>query len=75
MYPRKGKSFDRRHLGTMLFDNFSQDDWDDFYNFGFECVQTYLKLYRSNSRTSEYFLKSLKLKVEGVEGDCHWLDE
>ena len=60
---------DRRHLGRMLFDNFSQDDWDDFYNFGFECVQTYLKHGLIQADTSEYFLKSLKLKVEGVEGD------
>ena len=42
MYQEKESPSDRRHLGRMLFDNFSQDDWDT-YNFGFECIQTYLK--------------------------------
>ena len=53
----------------MLFDNFQQDDWDDFYNFGFRCVQDYLKHGLVQADTSDYFLKALKQKIEGVDGD------
>lgn len=69
---------DRKHLGRMLFDNFSQDDWNDFYNFGFECVQDYLKNGLVQADTSDYFLKALRLKVEGVEGDgtvTSWMND
>ena len=62
----------------MLFDNFSQDDWNDFYNFGFECVQDYLKNGLVQADTSDYFLKALRLKVEGVEGDgtvTSWMND
>ena len=69
---------DKKHLGRMLFDNFSQDDWNDFYNFGFECVQDYLKNGLVQADTSDYFLKALRLKVEGVEGDgtvTSWMND
>jgi|ETNmetMinimDraft_13_1059891.scaffolds.fasta_scaffold05672_2 hypothetical protein len=61
---------DKKHLGKLLFDdNFNQDDWDDFYNFGFRCVQDYFKHGLVQADTSNYFLKALRLKVEGVDGD------
>ena len=60
---------DEKHLGRMLFDDFEQDDWDDFYNFGFECVKDYLTKGLVQADTSDYFLKALRLKVEGVSGD------
>ena len=62
---------DKKHLGKLLFDKntFNQDDWDDFYNFGFGCVQDYLKHGLVQADTSDYFLKALKQKIEGVDGD------
>lgn len=62
---------DKKHLGKLLFDKnqFNQDDWDDFYNFGFRCVQDYLKHGLVQADTSDYFLKALKQKIEGVDGD------
>jgi hypothetical protein len=60
---------DKKHLGRMLFDNFDQEDWDAFYNFGFECVQDYLKNGLVKADTSDYFLKALRLEVEGVSGN------
>ena len=62
---------DTKHLGKLLFDrnDFDQDDWDDFYNFGFGCVQDYLSHGLVQADTSDYFLKALKQKIEGVGGD------
>jgi len=66
---KKESPSDEKHLGRMLFENYDQDDWDEFYNFGFECVQDYLKKGLVQADTSNYFLKALKQKIEGVSGD------
>ena len=34
---------DPKHLGKRLFDEFTSDDWNQYYTFGFKCIQTFLK--------------------------------
>ena len=34
---------DKKHLGKMLFSDFTETDWNDFYNYGFQCVQQFLR--------------------------------
>ena len=35
--------WDPKHLGKSLFSEFDEKDWNQFYNFGFKCVQLYLR--------------------------------
>ena len=60
---------DDKHLGKMLFDEFNQDDWDDFHNYLFGCVQSYLKNGLIESDSQSYVIKAIKQKIEGVDGD------
>ena len=63
----------------MLFDeSFSQDDWNDFYSYGFGCVQEYFNDGLCESQNNKYDLKVTKATVEGLDGDgtfTDWLDE
>ena len=71
------KTSDKKHLGETLFDwDKDSDGWNKFYNFGFKCVQEYLKKRLVKSVSSSYQLKSLIAKVEGKGGDgqgTNWL--
>jgi hypothetical protein len=60
---------DDKHLGKMLFAEFNQDDWDDFHNYLFGCVQSYLKNGLIESDSKFYHIKAIKQKIEGIGGD------
>ena len=60
---------DKKHLGKMLFNNFDEKDWNEFYNYGFNCVQEYLKDGLVESPHSDIERKVLKATIEGASGD------
>lgn len=65
-----------KHLGKMMFeDDFSKDDWNDFYNFGFECVKLYLNEGLHKCNTDGINLKGLITKWEDGKdtGIVRWL--
>ena len=42
-YIENEEVWDPKHLGKSLFNEFDEKDWNQFYNFGFKCVQLYLR--------------------------------
>jgi len=61
---------DKQHLNGLLFDDsFNTDEWNKFYNFGFECIQEYFKNGLKASSNSSYLTKSIKLQIEGKDGN------
>jgi hypothetical protein len=62
----------------MLFDEkFSDEDWNDFYNYGFGYVQEYLAKGLVQSDNNQYEIKVIKATVEGVDGSgafTEWFD-
>ena len=68
---------DDKHLGGTLFSwDKGDDEWNKFYNFGFKCVQEYLQSGLVSSTNKNYLTKSIKLLVEGKDGDgqgTEWL--
>jgi len=59
-----------KHLGKMMFQSdFNYDDYNDFYHYGFDCVQQYLKegLHRCN--TDRVKVKGLITKWEDGSDD------
>ena len=68
---------DEKHLGGLLFDwDLGHDEWNKFFNFGFKCVQDYLKNGLVASTNKSYLTKSIKLLVEGSDGSgqgTEWL--
>ena len=52
-------------LGKRLFDDFSNEEWNDFYNYMFFCVQKYLKKGLVAQDTSDYQKKQLLSEVGG----------
>ena len=67
----------KRIIGKMLFeDDFSEDDWNTFYNYGFKCIQRYLNEGLVNQDNTSYQTKVLIKEVEGVDGNgtlTNWL--
>ena len=66
-----------KHFGRRLFDDWDDTEWNRFYNFGFQCVQEYLKNGLSSPERITYKRKQL-VKVMG--DDTHnwinlWIDE
>jgi len=70
------ESSDKKHLGKLMFeDDYTKADWNDFYNFGFECVRLYLNDGLHKCDTSGIKLKGLISKwEEGLDnGVVRWL--
>ena len=59
---------DKKHLGKMLFSDFTETDWNDFYNYGFQCVQQFLRDDLVQSSHNSYEYKRIKATVEGSMG-------
>lgn len=70
----KERPSDKRHLGQMLFDDFDEQDWNDFYSFGFRCVQQYFQEGLIQSPKQNYQLKALRAEIEGSKGDGRCTD-
>ena len=61
---------DEIHLGKTLFGyEFTDDDWNQFYTYGFRCVQEYLKKGLVESSNENHLKKSRKVSIEGIDGD------
>lgn len=65
-------------IGKMLFTDFDDEDWNSFYNYGFHCIQRYLREGLLFQDTTDYKVKVLIKEIEGVEGDgtfVKWLQD
>ena len=61
---------DEKHLGKTLFGyEFTDVDWNQFYTYGFRCVQEYLKKGLVESSNENHLKKSRKVSIEGIDGD------
>ena len=61
---------DKKHLGERLFD-WEKDsvEWNNFYNYGFRCIQEYLQKGLTRTSNKSYLTKSIQLEIEGEDGD------
>ena len=70
---------DKKHLGKMIYKaGFNESDWDSFYNYGFRCVQEFLKNGLTEATNASYKKKSLIREIEGSSGDgelVEWIDD
>ena len=58
--------------------SFSDDDWLDFYNFGFRCVEEFLRKGVILNNRSNYRRKQLISQIEGAginDGVCEWIQD
>jgi len=76
---KRGESVaDKKHIGKSLYKDFNESDWNEFYDFGFRCIQEYLKNGLTESENQNYELKSLIRAVEGRTDDgsiTRWMEE
>ena len=57
---------DKKHLGKMMFEHdFTHDDYNHFFNFGFRCIQSYLKYGLHRCDLTEQNKKAIIRKYEG----------
>jgi hypothetical protein len=74
-YQEGESTTDAKHLGSSLFGWKDDDDeWMSFFNFGFRCVQEYLKTGLQPSSSSNYKTKSIKLMIEGEGSNGQGVD-
>ena len=70
---------DPQHLGKMLFsEEFTDDDWNQFYGFGFRCIQEFFNKGLIEGKNMNFEIKSRQIAIEGVEGDgsiTQWMDD
>lgn len=69
---------DEKHIGKQLFSQFTENDWIDFYNFGFECVQEYLRNGLSEIISDNYIQRDKIQRLEGTSGDgriTQWIQD
>jgi hypothetical protein len=59
-----------KHLGKSLFSHeFTDDDWNQFFSYGFRCIQEYFKIGLHDSQDKSYLQKAISLEIEGAKGD------
>ncbi|MDC1022972.1 hypothetical protein OAR00_00290 [Alphaproteobacteria bacterium] len=61
-------------IGKLLGNGFNENDWVDFYNYGFYCIQRYLKDGLIKSEVADYQRKTLVASIEGVNGTGEIVD-
>ena len=61
------------HLGKRLFNDFSQDDWNQFYTFGFKCIQLFLREGLVNGAMGSYEEKQLATSVASEPEVQEWI--
>tara|TARA_Y100000592_G_C5474769_1_gene321629 strand:+ start:916 stop:2769 length:1854 start_codon:yes stop_codon:yes gene_type:complete len=67
---------DNKHLGKLLFGkDFTDKDWNEFYNFGFKCVQEFLKYGLIECEMGDLTRKMLQKEIEGSSdtGEFDWI--
>ena len=66
-------------MGKELFsDQFTDEDWDQFFSYGFKCIQEYFKLGLKESSNQTHYNKTIKMEVEGFNGDgtiTNWMEK
>ena len=68
--------------GKRLFDDFDEMEWNNFFNYGFRCVQEYLLKGVVGNPNSSYKRKQIISKIEGkgvndgvVDWMTNWIEE
>jgi hypothetical protein len=72
------KPSDNKHLGKSLFDGFTDKDWNQFYTYGFRCIQEYFQKGLVESPNQTHMDKTIKMEIEGADGDgsiTDWMDD
>ena len=65
-------------LGKLIGEDFNEDDWNSFYNYGFHCIQKYLQKGLCSSDGSNFRRKQLIASIEGVNGTgevLEWIED
>ena len=72
------KPADKKHLGKELFTvSFTDKDWNQFYTYGFKCLQEYFQNGLIESPNQTHMDKTIKMEIEGADGDgsiTDWMD-
>jgi len=71
---------DKRHIGKDLLEEWTmtKKDWNQFYSYGFRCVQEYFQKGLVESPNNTYAKKLLNLTIEGVGGSgevTRWMED
>ena len=61
-------------VGKLLFDDFTTDDWNEFYHFIFLCTQRWLQVGLKSMNLSHRENRKLIIDVEGTKGDGRVVD-
>ncbi len=74
---QKERTTDEKHLGQTLFEwKESHEEWVHFYNFGFRCIQQYIRDGLTATSNESYINKAIMRQIEGKDGDgqgSEWL--
>ena len=65
--------WNQEHLGKRLFNDFSQDDWNQFFTFGFKCIQLFLREGLVNGAMGSYEEKQLATSVASEPEVQEWI--
>jgi hypothetical protein len=72
------KPSDEKHLGKeLLTDSFTDKDWNQFYTYGFNCLQEYFQKGLKESLNQSHMNKAIKIEIEGTDGDgsiTNWME-
>lgn len=61
-------------VGKLIGDDFNEQDWISYYNYGFSCIQKYLRKGLTKTNLSNYLRKNLITVIEGISGTGEILD-
>lgn len=63
----------QKHLGKRLFSDFSNKDWNQFYTFGFKCIQLFLREGLVDGAMGSYEEKQLATSVASEPEVQEWI--
>jgi hypothetical protein len=63
----------QEHLGKRLFSDFNQKDWNQFYTFGFKCIQLFLREGLVSGAMGSYEEKQLATSVASEPEVQEWI--
>jgi len=63
----------QEHLGKKLFNDFNQKDWNQFYTFGFKCIQLFLREGLVSGAMGSYEEKQLATSVASEPEVQEWI--
>jgi len=65
--------WEQEHLGKRLFNDFSDKDWNQFYTFGFKCIQLFLREGLVDGAMGSYLDKQLATSVASEPEVQEWI--